>query len=103
MKWLIALASLFSIPRAELAAQDVSAPALRSALSLNAASPTPQPHPRPQAVNDDDVQGTLELGFGYTFVRFQLSLFNASLSGLDTTVSYYLRDHIALEGNVTAA
>jgi opacity protein-like surface antigen len=49
------------------------------------------------------VQGTWELGFGYTFVRFQSSLFNASMNGPDTTVSYYLRDHLALEGNATAA
>src|SRR6266436_1361322 len=103
MKWIIALALLFSIPRAELAAQDVSAPPLGSALSLNAAFPPPQPHPRPQAISDDDVQGTWGLGLGYTFVRFQSSLFNASMSGLDTTVSYYLRDYITLEGNMTAA
>ena len=103
MKWVIALALLFSIPSAELAAQDVRAAALGSALSVNAASPTPQPHPQPQTSRDDDVQGTWELGLGYTFVRFQSSLFNASMSGLDTTVSYYLRDHIALEGNTTAA
>ncbi len=43
------------------------------------------------------------MGLGYTFVRFQSSLFNASMNGLNTSVSYYLRDHLALEGNVTAA
>ena len=49
------------------------------------------------------MQGTWELGLGYTFVRFQSSLFNASMNGLNTSVSYYLRDHLALEGSVTAA
>lgn len=43
------------------------------------------------------------MGLGYTFVRFQSSLFSASMSGLDTTVSYYLRDHLALEGDVENA
>src|SRR6266436_6322903 len=103
MKWLIVFASLFCIPTTEIGAQEVSASALASAPSLTAAFPAPQPRPRPQTIKDDDVQGTWELGLGYTFVRFQSSLFNASMNGLDTTVSYYLRDHIALVGNATAA
>jgi hypothetical protein len=103
MKCLIAFALLFSLPTAEIAAQEVNAATLTSGSSLSAAFPTPQPQPRPQTIRDDDVQGTWELGLGYTFVRFQSSLFNASMNGLDTTVSYYLRDHLALEGSVTAA
>ncbi len=103
MKWLIAFVLLFSIPTAEITAQEVNAAALASATSLSAAFPAPRPQPRPQTINDDDVRGTWEMGLGYTFVRFQSSLFNASMNGLDTTVSYYLRDHLAVEGNVTAA
>src|SRR5216684_3078527 len=103
MKWLIAFALLFSISTAEVAAQGVNAAALASAPSFSTAFPAPRPKPRPQTIRDDDVRGTWELGLGYTFVRFQSSLFNASMNGLNTTVSYYLRDHLALEGNVTAA
>jgi opacity protein-like surface antigen len=103
MKWPIAFALLFSIPTADVAAQEVTASALASASSLSSAFPEPQPRRRPQTINDDDVRGTWELGLGYTFVRFQSSLFSASMNGLDSTVSYYLRDHLALEGNVTAA
>src|SRR6266436_8090676 len=103
MKWLIAFALLFSIPATEVAAQEMSASALTSAPSLSAAFPAPQAQPRRQAINDDDVQGTWELGLGYTFVRFQSLLFNASMSGANASVSYYLRDHFALEGNVTSA
>jgi hypothetical protein len=99
MKWLIAFALLSSIPTADVAAQAVTA----SATSLTSAFPEPQPRPRPQTINDDDARGTWEMGLGYTFVRFQSSLFSASMSGLDTTVSYYLRDHFALEGNVANA
>lgn len=43
------------------------------------------------------------MGLGYTFVRFRSSLFNARMNGLNTTLDYYLRDHLALEGNVTSA
>jgi hypothetical protein len=103
MKWMILFASLFSVSTAEIAAQEVNASALSSATSLSAAFPAPRPQPRPQTINDDDVRGTWELGLGYTFVRFQSSLFNASMNGLNTSVSYYLRDHLAMEGDVTAA
>ena len=103
MKWLIAFALLFSIPAAEIAGQEVNAVTLASASSVSAAFPAPQPQPRPQTINDDDVQGVWELGLGYTFVRFQSSLFNASMNGLNTSVSYYVRDHLAVEGDVTAA
>ena len=103
MKWLIAFALLFSILTAEIAAQDVNAAALASATSLSAALPAPRPQPRPQTINYNDVRSTWEMGLGYIFVRFQSSRFNASMNGLDTTVSYYLRDHLAVEGNMTAA
>ena len=103
MKWLIAFALLFSIPTVEIAAQEVNAAALASASLLSAAFPAPRPQPRPQTTNDDNVQGTWEMGLGYAFVRFQSSPFNTSMNGLDSSVSYYLRDHLALEGDVTAA
>jgi len=103
MKWLIAFALLSSIPTADVAAQEVTASALASASSLSSAFAEPQPRPRPHTINDDDVQGTWELGLGYTFVRFQSSLFSASMNGLDATVCYYLLDHLALEGNVANA
>jgi hypothetical protein len=101
MKWLIAFALLFSIPTIEIAAQDVNAVTLASASSPNAAFPASQP--RPQTTADDDVRGAWELGLGYTFVRFQSSPFNASMDGFNSSVSYYVRDHLAVEGDVTAA
>jgi len=103
MKWLVAFALLCSIPTAEIAAQGVNAAALASATSLGTAFPAPRPKPGPQTIRDDDVRGTWEIGLGYTFVRFQSSLFNARMNGLNTTVSYYLRDHFAVEGSVTSA
>src|SRR5690348_13832358 len=103
MKWLIAFALLFSISTAEIAAQEVNAAVWAYTTSLSAAFPAPRPHPRRQTVNDDDVRGIWELGLGYTFERFRSSLFDASMNGLNATVNYYLRDHLALEGNVTAA
>jgi outer membrane protein with beta-barrel domain len=103
MKSLIAFALLCGIPTAETVAQEASTAALASASSLSAALPAAHPRPRPQTINDDDVRGTWEMGLGYTFVQFRSSLFNARMNGLNTTVSYYLRDHFAVEGSVTSA
>jgi hypothetical protein len=102
MKTLIAFVLLWFIATAEVAAQEVSVAGLASASSVDAAFPAPQPKPRPQTIRDDAVKDSWELGFGYAFVRFRSSPFNATMSGLNTTVSYYVRDHFALEGNVTA-
>jgi hypothetical protein len=103
MKWLMAFALLFSIPTTEIAAQDVNAVTLASASSPSAAFPASQPQPRPRTTNDDDVRGIWELGLGYTFVRFQSSPVSASMNGLNISASYYLRDHLAVEGDLTAA
>jgi hypothetical protein len=103
MKCLIALLLPFLIPMAEVTAQEMSAAALAPAPSLGAAFPAPQPQPRPQTSRDDAVRDTWELGLGYAAVGFRSSLFNATMSGLNTTVSYYLRDHFAVEGSVTSA
>ena len=103
MKWLIAFVFLCFVPTTEVAAQEVSAAAFASTSSLDAAFPAPQPQPRPQTIRDDAVRDTWELGLGYAFVGFRSSQFNATTSGLNATVSYYLRDHFAAEGSVTSA
>jgi hypothetical protein len=37
------------------------------------------------------------------FVKFRSSQFAATMSGLNTTVGYYLRDHFAVAGIITSA
>jgi opacity protein-like surface antigen len=103
MKWLMALVLPLFIPMAEVAAQDMSTPTLASPPLLSAALAVPQPQPQPQVIRDDDVKDTWELGLGYAVVGFRSTPFNATMSGLNTTVSYYLRDHFAVEGSITSA
>jgi len=103
MRWLIALVLPFFVPMVGIAAQEVSAAVLSSASSPSAGFPAPQPGPLPQAVRDDAVRDTWEVGLGYALVGFRSAPFNTTASGLNTTVSYYFRDHLAAEGSLTSA
>ena len=103
MKWLAAFVFLLFIPMTEVAAQEMSTPTLATPRLLSAALPVPQPQPQPQTIRDDEARDTWELGLGYAFVGFRSAPFNATMSGLNTTVDYYLRDHFAVEGSITSA
>jgi hypothetical protein len=66
------------------------------------AQPAPPPAPRRFYYgNSEDFR--FQLGVGYEYVRFRSAPFNANLSGLHTSLSYYLNDWFAVEGNVVAA
>jgi hypothetical protein len=101
MKWLIAFLFFLLILPAEIVAQEVSATLMGSASSLGVAFPLPEPHP--QMIPDDSVRDTWEVGLGYALVGFRSSPFTATMSGLNTTISYYFRDHLAAEGSFTSA
>jgi len=47
--------------------------------------------------------GPFQLGVGYEFLRFRSSPFYASLSGLDTSFTYFRKDWLGIEGSVAAA
>jgi hypothetical protein len=91
------------VPMRHVAAQEVSAAVLSSTPSPSPAFPAPQPAPLPQAIRDAAVKDTWELGLGFTVVGFRSAPFNATASGLNTTLSYYFRDHLAMEGNFASA
>jgi hypothetical protein len=103
MKWLIAFVLTAFIPAAEVVAQEVSALAPNSLSSIPANSPAAQPQATPQTIRDDAVRGTWDVGFTYVLVKFRSSQFAATMSGVNSTVSYYVRDHFAIEGSVTSA
>jgi hypothetical protein len=56
--------------------------------------------PRPRFVFGDRDDYRWQLGLGVEFLRFQSSRIDASLVGLNTTVTYFTNDWFALEGNV---
>ncbi len=66
-----------------------------------AANPAPRPEPKFYYGNSDDYR--FQLGFGYTYVHFRSTPFHANLNGLHTSLTYFLNDWFAVEGNVVAA
>jgi hypothetical protein len=72
------------------------------AVPVPSANPAaPQPEPRFYYGNNEDYR--FQLGVGYEYVRFRSKPFNANLSGLQTSLTYYVNDWFGLEGNVVAA
>ncbi len=61
-----------------------------------AASPTP----KPRYIFGDRDDYRWQLGLGIEFIRFQSKLIDASLVGLNTTITYFTNDWFALEGNL---
>jgi hypothetical protein len=103
MRWLIALVLPLFVPMHDVAAQEVSAAVVANTSSSSAGFPAAQPGPRPQLILDDAVKDTWEVGLGYALVGFRSAPFNATASGLNTTLSYYFRDHLAVEGSFASA
>jgi hypothetical protein len=50
-----------------------------------------------------DSRHRLETAAGYAFVKFRSSPITASMNGVNSSIAYYLNNHFAAEGNVTAA
>jgi hypothetical protein len=65
---------------------------------IPAAAPAPAAKPRYIFGDRDDYRWQLSLGL--EFFRFQSRILNASLVGLNTTVTYFTNDWFALEGNL---
>lgn len=103
MRWLFAVVLPFLVPVADVAAQEVTTVVLDASLLPGASSPRPRPDSVAEEVRDYAGRGTWEMGLGYALVGFRSQLFNSTLSGVDTTVNYYFRDHVAVVGRVTSS
>jgi hypothetical protein len=62
--------------------------------------PPPAPAAKPRYIFGDRDDYRWQLGLGVEFFRFQSRLIDASLVGLNTTVTYFTNDWFALEGNL---
>jgi hypothetical protein len=66
-----------------------------------AATPAPAPVPTPMFGHYEGYR--FQLGVGYSYFHFRSVPFNSNMSGLQTSLSYYLNDWFAVEGNTIAA
>lgn len=66
-------------------------------------APQPAPEPPPRFVFGGRDDYRWQLATGYEFVRFRSSFYDATLSGLHTSLTYYTNDWFGLEGNTVAA
>ena len=99
----LAATDTFSSPTAKPASTSATR-VVTTALALpleNAEPASPSPKPKFLYGGRDDYRWQLSLGF--TWFRFQSSIFKASAVGINTSVVYFLNDWFGVEGNVTAA
>jgi hypothetical protein len=75
--------------------------AASSSPAVPAAEPAAVPPPKYVFGNRDDYRW--QLGLGVEFFRFRSNLINASMVGLNTTVTYFTNDWFALEGSLLTA
>jgi len=59
--------------------------------------------PAPQAIYRGTENDRWELGLGFTYVKFRSPAIHQNMLGLDTSVVYFPRDWLGVEGNITAA
>jgi hypothetical protein len=64
------------------------------------ADPTPARAAKPKYVFGDRDDYRWQLALGLEFLRFQSNFYNASMLGVNTTISYFTNDWFALEGNL---
>lgn len=67
----------------------------------DAAVPEPAPKPTPRFIYSERDDYRWQLGLGVSFERFRSSIYSASAVGTNTTLTYFLNDWLAAEGNVS--
>jgi len=101
--WLLLACLLVGLPCTALAQQSEmpgSVPAVRSDLN-NEAGETSMPDPPPAPVHHDTERGEIDLGLGFSYLRFRSSQFNANTFGTNTDFTYFLNAWVGVEGNIS--
>jgi len=79
------------------------APAVAAVLNAPSNVPDPAaPAAKPRFVFGGRDDYRWQLAIGASWLRFRSSVFNASMVGVNTTVSYFTNDWFAIEGNISA-
>jgi Outer membrane protein beta-barrel domain len=59
--------------------------------------------PEPQVIARGSEKERWQLGLGFTYVKFRSPAIDASMEGLNTSVTYFTNNWFGVEGNITAA
>jgi hypothetical protein len=105
IKWCVLLVGLFlGWSSAVLAQGDGSSatipsvpPVQTSLLAEGESAALPAPAP---PIHHDTERGEIDLGLGFSYLRFRSSQFNANTYGTYTDFTYYISPRIGVEGNV---
>lgn len=84
------------------AAFGASTPAPEATPSWPAKPAMPASKPKPKTYYNENPT-KWQLGIGFAFVRFRSSLYDASAPGLNTSLAYWFKEWVAIEGSVTTA
>ena len=69
--------------------------------SWSAPPPAPEPTPRPYNYNENP--NKWQLGIAFALVRFRSSVYYASAPGFNSSLTYWWKDWVGIEGSVTSA
>ena len=94
---------LLGVPLSSLAQQEGSIPGAPSVqLNLNTeAGSAALPNPRPAPIHHDTERGEIDLGLGFSYLRFRSSQFNANTYGTNTDFTYFLNPWWGVEGDLS--
>jgi opacity protein-like surface antigen len=82
----------------------IGTPVVATALALPFETADPgAPSPKPKLLYSRDQENRWEIGLGFTYYRFNSSIFDANAFGIKTSVTYFTNDWFGIEGNVSAA
>jgi hypothetical protein len=98
----LAAADTVSLPTPR-SSNTFSTPSVVTALALPREDADPaSPAPTPRFLYGGREDYRWELGLAFTWMRFQSSIVNASLVGLNTSVTYFTNEWFAIEGGISA-
>jgi hypothetical protein len=104
-KSLTSQSSLFADP-GNLAAFSPPAAASSDAVpswSASASAPQPAPEPTPGPYSYSENPNKWQLGIAFALVRFRSSVYYASAPGFNTSLAYWWKDWVGIEGSITSA
>jgi hypothetical protein len=96
-----AFISSLAVDPGNLAAFSPLATSAEAMSSWPAPPPAPEPTPRPYNYNENP--NKWQLGIAFALVRFRSSVYYASAPGLNSSLAYWWKDWVGIEGSITSA